>query len=38
MIVGEDVKKRLPLHTVSGKLKWCNYCGKQNGDSLKNPA
>ena len=36
MIAGEDVKKRLPLYTVSGKLNWCNCYGKQNEASLKN--
>ena len=36
VIVGEDMKKRLPLYTVSGKLNWCNCYGKQNEASLKN--
>ena len=32
--VGEDVEE-WKLHTVSGNVKWCNYCGKQYISSAK---
>ena len=33
---GEGVEKRKPSYTVDGNVNWCNYCGKQHGDSSEN--
>ena len=31
----EIVEKREPSSTVGGNVNWCNHCGEQYGDSLK---
>ena len=32
---GEGVEKREPSYTVRGIVNWCDYYGKQYGDSSK---
>ena len=33
---GEGVEKKEPYYTVGGIINWCNYYGKQYGDSSEN--
>lgn len=36
--VGEDVEKEELLWIAGGDVKWCTFCGKQDGSFSKNEA